>query len=173
VFGLDIEEARLERARVAAKSETIDVSRQGWLEALREATAGRGPDVAVDAVGMEAHHGLFESLANAIHVQRGTINALRMCVDAVRRGGVVSIVGVYGMSYDNFPIGQLFDKGIRLAMGQAPVHAVIDELLDDVRAGELRADDVISHQRPLSDVVEAYEMFLEKRDGCVKVVLKP
>jgi S-(hydroxymethyl)glutathione dehydrogenase/alcohol dehydrogenase len=122
---------------------------------------------------MEAHHGLLESLKNVAHLQAGSINALRMCADAVRRGGVITIVGVYGMPYDNFPIGQLFDKGIRLAMGQAPVHTYIDELLERVRAGELRLDDVISHTMPLRDVGRAYEIFNEKTDNCVKVVLKP
>jgi threonine dehydrogenase-like Zn-dependent dehydrogenase len=173
VFGLDREPYRLARAKEVAGSEVFDISSDGWLEALRDATQGRGVDVAIDAVGMEAHHGLIESLKNVAHLQAGSINALRMCADAVRRGGVITIVGVYGMPYDNFPIGQLFDKGIRLAMGQAPVHTYIDELLERVKAGELRLDDVISHTLPLADVGRAYEIFNDKTDNCVKVVLKP
>jgi threonine dehydrogenase-like Zn-dependent dehydrogenase len=82
-------------------------------------------------------------------------------------------VGVYGLSYDNFPIGQLFDKGVRLAMGQAPVHTVIDELLEAIKARRLRADDVVSHRLPLSDVATAYDLFNTKREDCVKVVLTP
>jgi len=127
----------------------------------------------IDAVGMEAHHGLFEKLKNVAHLEVGSLNGLKMCIDAVRRGGVLSILGVYGVPYDNFPLGQLFDKGVRLAMGQAPVHAVIDELLDHVKAGRLRADDVITHRIPLDRVSDAYEIFNEKRDNCVKVVLQP
>jgi threonine dehydrogenase-like Zn-dependent dehydrogenase len=173
VFGLDVEEYRMARARETAKSETLDVSKEGWLEVLRDVTQGRGADVVVDAVGMEAHHGFIDKLKNIAHVEFGSLKALRMCADAVRRGGVLSIVGVYGMSYDNFPIGQLFDKGVRLAMGQAPVHAVIDELLEAIKAGRLKADDVISHRLPLSDVATAYDLFNSKRDQCVKVVLTP
>jgi S-(hydroxymethyl)glutathione dehydrogenase/alcohol dehydrogenase len=77
------------------------------------------------------------------------------------------------MPYDNFPIGQLFDKGVKLTMGQAPVHVYIDELLEKVKAGELRLDDVISHTLPLDEVGRAYEIFNDKVDNCVKVVLKP
>jgi S-(hydroxymethyl)glutathione dehydrogenase/alcohol dehydrogenase len=173
VFAFDREPYRLARAKEVAGSEVFDISRDGWLDFLRDATQGRGVDVAVDAVGMEAHHGLLESLKNIAHLQAGSINALRMCADAVRRGGVITIVGVYGMPYDNFPIGQLFDKGVRLAMGQAPVHTYIDELLERVKARELRLDDVISHTLPLADVGRAYDIFNDKADNCVKVVLKP
>jgi len=127
----------------------------------------------VDAVGMEAHHGLFDKLKNVAHVEVGSLNGLRMCIDAVRRGGTISILGVYGVPYDNFPLGQLFDKGVRLAMGQAPVHVIIDELMGHIRDGRLRADDVISHRIPLSRVAEAYDIFNKKEDGCVKVVLQP
>ena len=173
VFGLDREPYRLARAKEVAGSEVFDISKDGWLEFLRDSTQGRGVDVAVDAVGMEAHHGLLESLMNIAHLQSGSISALRMCCDSVRRGGTISIVGVYGMPYDNFPIGQLFDKGIKLVMGQAPVHVYIDELLEKVKAGELRLDDVISHTLPLDEVGRAYEIFNNKADNCVKVVLKP
>jgi threonine dehydrogenase-like Zn-dependent dehydrogenase len=173
VFGLDVEPYRLERARSVANAETLDVSKDGWLDVLRDVTGGRGPDVVVDGVGMEAHHGLFDKLKNMAHLEVGSLKAFRMCADAVRRGGVLSVVGVYGMSYDNFPIGQLFDKGVRLAMGQAPVHVVIDELLEAVETGRLRADDVISHRMQLTDVASAYDIFNAKRDECVKVVLTP
>ncbi len=173
VLAFDREPYRLARAKQLADAEVFDITRDGWLDAVRDTTEGRGVDVAVDAVGMEAHHGVLETLKNVAHLQAGSINALRMCIDAVRRGGVVSIVGVYGMPYDNFPIGQLFDKGIRLAMGQAPVHAIIDELLERVAKRELRLDDVISHRLPLADVSRAYDIFNDKQDNCVKVVLKP
>ncbi len=173
VFGLDIEGYRLEKARAVANVETLDISQDGWLEVLRDVTQGRGADVTVDAVGMEAHHGFLDKLKNIAHLELGSLNAFRMCTDAVRRGGVLSIVGVYGMSYDNFPLGQLFDKGVHLAMGQAPVHAVIDELMEAIADGRLRADDVASHRVALSDVSSAYEVFNQKRDNCVKVVMTP
>jgi S-(hydroxymethyl)glutathione dehydrogenase/alcohol dehydrogenase len=173
VFALDLEPYRLEKAKQVANSETINIRRSDWLDQLRAATGGRGADVVIDAVGMEAHHGLMGKLKNIVHLEVGSLNAFRMCCEAVRRGGFISVVGVYGVPYDNFPIGQLFDKGVQLAMGQAPVHDIIDELLVHVREGRLRADDVISHKLPLKDAPHAYEIFNEKKDGCVKVILHP
>lgn len=173
VIGLDREGYRLERARGAAKAEVIDIEKGNYIDELRAMTEGRGPDVCVDAVGMEAHHGFVEKLSNVVHAQVGSINALRDCISAVRRGGTVTIVGVYGVPYDNFPIGQIFEKGLRLQMGQVPVHKYIDELLAHVAEGRVRLDDVISHRVPLERAGDAYEVFNEKRDGCVKVVLKP
>lgn len=106
-------------------------------------------------------------------METGSIEALREAIRVVRRGGTISIVGVYGTPYDNFPIGQLFDKGISLKMGQAPVHNIIDSLLDLVVAGDIRLDDVISHQVPLSEGANAFEIFSKKQDNCVKVVMRP
>jgi threonine dehydrogenase-like Zn-dependent dehydrogenase len=96
-----------------------------------------------------------------------------MAFTAVRRGGAVSIVGVYGTRYANFPLGQLIDKNLRVRGGQAPVHEYIDELISLIQTGRLRTDDVISHVMPLEDVALGYEIFNDKRDGCVKVVLQP
>lgn len=173
VIGLDIEGYRLERARGTAKAEIIDMTNNDYIERLRDMTGGRGPDVAIDAVGMEAHHTLREKASNLIHAQVGTINAFRDCLRAVRRGGVISVVGVYGVPYDNFPWGQMFEKGVRVALGQAPVHAYIDELITAVTERKVRLDDVISHLVPLDKAGAAYDMFNDKKDGCVKVILKP
>ena len=173
VIGLDIEGYRLERARGAAKADVIDMTKGDYVEQLRAMTGGRGPDVCVDAVGMEAHHNILEKAANVVHAQVGTINALRDCLKAVRRGGVIPVVGVYGVPYDNFPWGQMFEKGIRTQLGQVPVHKYIDELLQHVVEGRVKLDDVISHRVPLAKAGDAYEVFNSKKDGCTKVVLKP
>ena len=173
VIGLDIEGYRLERARGAAKADIIDMTKGDYVEQLRAMTGGRGPDVCIDAVGMEAHHGLVEKLSNVVHAQVGTISAFKDCVRAVRRGGTISVVGVYGMPYDNFPWGQMFDKGVQVRLGQCPAHVYIDELLAHVAEGRVKLDDVISHRIPLEKAGEAYEIFNAKKDGCVKVVLKP
>lgn len=172
VIGVDRENYRLERARTAAGAETVHEGEEA-IDFIRERTGGRGADVVVDAVGMEAHRTLLDKVTNIVHAQVGTIDVLRSAASAVRRGGTISIVGVYGMSYDNFPIGQLFDKGVRLNMGQALVHRYIDDLLGHVESGKLRLDDVISHRLPLEDAVKAYDMFNKKEDDCVKVVLRP
>lgn len=107
------------------------------------------------------------------HAEIGSIEVLKNCISAVRRGGFVSVVGVYGISYDAFPLGQIFDKGIRMAFGQAPVQKYIDELIEVLKQQKIRLDDIITHRLPLADAPRAYDLFCEKKDGCVKVVLKP
>jgi threonine dehydrogenase-like Zn-dependent dehydrogenase len=94
-------------------------------------------------------------------------------MSAVRRGGIVSVLGVYPTTYDNFPIGQFFDKGITLKGGQAPAHKHIDVLLNYVKEGKVKLDDIITHRLPLTEVAHAYEIFKDKKEDCVKVVLKP
>lgn len=173
VIGVDRENYRLQRAGEVAKAETLNFEDVDVAERVREMTNGRGADVVVDAVGLEAHRTPLKKLTNVLHAQAGSMDALRTAIRTVRRGGTVSIVGVYGLPYDNFPLGQLFDKGISLKMGQAPVHAVIDRLLEYVIAGRVRLDDVISHRLPLEDGPRAYELFCKKQDDCVKVVLRP
>lgn len=173
VIGVDREPYRLRRAREVAGAEVLDTTKGKVSEQVQELTHGRGADIAIDAVGLEAHRSPLDKLKNAWHAQTGSIDALRDAFTSVRRGGTVSIVGVYGMSYDNFPIGQIFDKGISIKSGQAPVHVVVDELLRHVVEGRVRLDDVISHRLPLIEGPAAYEMFSKKQDECVKVVLKP
>jgi alcohol dehydrogenase len=173
VIGIDLLDYRLEIARKTARSETLNLNDTDVVEAIREMTDGRGADVCIDAVGMEANRTFFEKLANIIHLQAGTIKALNLCISAVRRGGVVSIVGVYGLPYDHFPLGQLFEKGLTLRMGQVPVHQYIDELLSLVSEHKVLLNDIITHQLPLQEAAYAYEIFNEKKDDCLKVVLKP
>ena len=173
VIGVDIQEYRLTTARKTAKSETINAAETDPIEAIRELTEGHGADVCVDAVGMEADRNLGDKLANVWHGQIGSIKALKNCISAVRRGGFVSVVGVYGIPYDAFPLGQIFDKGIKMAFGQAPVHKYIDELIGLLENGKIRLDDIITHRMPLSEAPDGYDIFCEKKDDCVKVVLKP
>jgi alcohol dehydrogenase len=101
------------------------------------------------------------------------MKVLEYCLDAVRRGGVVSVVGVYGSPYDNFPLYKWFDKGIKLVGGQAFVQRYIDQLLAFVVEGKVKLDDIISHTVPLVDASAMYDIFNNKEDNCVKVVLKP
>jgi S-(hydroxymethyl)glutathione dehydrogenase / alcohol dehydrogenase len=173
VIGVDIQEYRLTTARKTAKSETINAAEVDPIEAIRELTEGRGADVCVDAVGMEADRNLGDKVANVWHGQIGSIKVLKNCISAVRRGGFVSVVGVYGIPYDAFPLGQIFDKGIKMAFGQAPVHKYIDELIGLLENHKIRLDDIITHRMPLSEAPHGYDIFCEKKDACVKVVLKP
>jgi S-(hydroxymethyl)glutathione dehydrogenase/alcohol dehydrogenase len=173
VFGVDLVPERLRMAAMAAGSETIDCGSEDPVERIREMTGGRGADVCVDAVGLETHRSMLKKVSNAIHLQRGSITTLEDCLSAVRRGGRVTVVGVYGGVYDNFPLGQMLDKGITLRTGQALVHGHIDELMKLVEMGALVLDDIITHPLPLSEAPRAYDIFNRKEEGCVKVVLKP
>jgi len=98
---------------------------------------------------------------------------VELAFSAVRRSGRVSIMGVYGTDYDNFPLGQMLDKGLRVQTGQATVHKFIDELMDMVVSGTLKADDIISHRLPLDRAPDGYRVFNKKLEQCTKVVLKP
>lgn len=173
VIGVDLEEYRLQMARDVCLSETINLHEVDPVEAIREMTGGRGADVCIDAVGQEAERSIWDRIANIVHLQVGSLNGLRMCLSAVRRGGVVSVVGVYAVPYDNFPLGQIFDKGITMRFGQAPVQAFIDDLLQWVENRRIRLDDIITHRLPLTEASHAYDIFNRKQDGCVKVVMFP
>ena len=173
VFGVDILDYRLDMAKRAGDCTRINADREDPVERIRELTGGRGADVVIDAVGMEADRNLLEKVNAAVHLQRGTMKVLRQCFSAVRRGGRVSILGVYATPYDNYPLHQQFDKGIRVMGTQAPVHNHIDHLLDLVERREVRLDDIITHRMPLGDANKAYKMFNNKEDDCLKVVLKP
>ena len=173
VIGVDLENYRLEMARRSAKSETINLKDVDPIEAIRDMTDGRGADVCIDAVGMEADKSILDRALSVVHMEKGTINALKMCFSAVRRGGIVSVVGVYGSPYDNFPLYQVFDKGLTIRAGQAPVQLFVDELYSWVDQGKIVLDDIITHTLPLEQASHAYEIFNKKEDNCVKVVLKP
>ena len=173
VIGVDIQPYRLEKAKQAAKSEVINAAEEDVVERIREMTAGRGADVCIDAVGMEADRSVLEKVLNTVRLQAGTTNVLENCFSAVRRGGVVTVVGVYGSYYDKFPLGQAFDKNLTIRMGQAPVQVYIDKLLELVAQGKVTLDDIITHDLPLSQAPHAYKIFNNKEDDCVKVVLKP
>jgi threonine dehydrogenase-like Zn-dependent dehydrogenase len=189
VFGIDLVDERLAMARRHG-IEAIDLCRHDDLAAtLREMTDGRGPDSVIDAVGMEAHGapvaqtaqrlvGLLPDKLAAPLMQRAGVDrlaALHMAIDLVRRGGTISISGVYGGIIDPMPMLQMFDKGVTLRMGQANVHRWIDDLLPLVSdpADPLGVLDLTTHRWPLSDAPKAYQMFQEKSDGAIKVVLTP
>ena len=173
VIGVDILPYRLEKARLTAKSETINADEMDVIEVIREMTGGYGADVCIDAVGMEAHRSVMEKAMNVVQAEKGTMKVFESCLDAVRRGGRVSVVGVYGSPYDNFPLYKWFEKNIQLLGGQAWVHNYIDHLMDLVVTNKVVLDDIITHTVPLSQASKMYDIFNKKEDNCVKVVLKP
>ncbi len=173
VIGIDLLPYRLKIAQDAANSTVINGKEQDPVQVIRDMTEGRGADIVIDAVGMEADRGLLDKVSATVHGEGGTIEVFGQAVSAVRRGGTVIPIGVYGTSYSNFPLGQIFDKGLRLAMGQATVQYYIDDLMELVRMGKVRLDDIITHKVPLDEGVAAYDVFNKKEEDCLKVVLNP
>jgi threonine dehydrogenase-like Zn-dependent dehydrogenase len=189
VIGLDLVADRLTRAR-GHGVETIDVTEHDGLAAyVRDLTDGRGPDSVIDAVGMEAHGARMGALAQRLAgflpdaVARKAIevagvdrlSALHLAIELVRRGGTISISGVYGGAVDPMPMMQLFDKQVTLRMGQANVRRWLDDILPLVGGEEdvLGTESFATHHLPLTEAPQAYETFQKKQDGAFKVVLRP
>jgi S-(hydroxymethyl)glutathione dehydrogenase / alcohol dehydrogenase len=173
VIAVDPETYRLRRAEEVNKVEILNANDEDLMKKIYDMTGGRGADVCVDAVGMEATRTVGEKIKAVINLEKGTPKVMENCFKAARRGGVVTVVGVYGSPYDNFPIHTLFDKALRVQFGQAPVHKYIDELFELTLNGKVILNDIISHRLPLEQASHAYDIFKKKQDDCVKVVLKP
>lgn len=173
VIAVDPLQYRLDKARSVNNVDTLDANDEDLMEKIRDMTNGRGADVAIDAVGMEANRTFLEKAKAVLNVEKGTMKVIEMCTEAVRRSGTISVVGVYASPYDNFPIHRIFDKGLIMQFGQAQVHMYIDQCFEFVRSGKVILDDIITHTLPLDKASEAYDMFKKKTDDCVKVVLKP
>jgi threonine dehydrogenase-like Zn-dependent dehydrogenase len=140
---------------------------------ILEQTQGRGVDASIDAVGFEAKGSTAETVMTTLKVEGSSGKALRKCIAATRRGGTVSIPGVYAGFVHAFLIGDAFDKGLTFKMGQTHVQRLLPKLLDSIAAGELKPEVIISHRMKLSDAPRAYEIFNEKQEECRKVVLTP
>ncbi len=167
---------RLDMAKKAANAEGIlweGGKDKDVIEAIRAVTQGRGADVCIEAVGFEPDRTLLDRAKAVINLEKGSSKVLEACMSAVRRGGIVSVLGVYPTTYDNFPVGQFFDKGIIMRGGQAPAHKHIDKLLAYVQEGKVKLDDIITHRLPLTRISDGYSLFKKKEDNCVKVVADP
>jgi alcohol dehydrogenase len=173
VIAIDPLNYRLNKAREVNKVETINPHDTDPVEAIRSLTDGRGADVCVDAVGTEAERSFFDKVKAVVNMEKGTPKVMEQCFEAVRRGGTVTVVGVYGSPYDNYPVHRIFDKGLILQFGQAPVQKYIDNLLGLVAQQQVKLDDIVTHLLPLSEASHAYDIFKHKEDDCVKVILKP
>ncbi|MDT5197203.1 MAG: hypothetical protein QOH20_3957 [Mycobacterium sp.] len=189
VIAVDLVPERLARAQ-ARGIETIDVSQldSSLGDVVREMTDGRGTDSVIDAVGMEAHGSpvakaaqhltglLPDNLAKPLMQRAGVdrLDALYNAIDVVRRGGTISLIGVYGGMADPMPMLTLFDKQVQLRMGQANVKKWVDDIMPLLTDDDpLGVDAFATHTLPLADASYAYEVFQKKKDGAVKIVLKP
>jgi len=173
IYMVDSERYRLDFAVTAYDVIPVDFSEVDASEFILEQTAGRGVDASIDAVGFEAKGSTTETVLSALKLETSSGEVLRQCIGATRRGGVVSIPGVYAGFIHAFLIGDAFDKGLTLAMGQTHVQKFLPELLEFVEAGKLEPDIIISHRMKLADAARGYEIFDKKEEDCRKVVLTP
>ncbi len=176
VIAIDNVPERLALAETQGGAETIRDD-EDVVERLKQMTGGRGPDACIDAVGLESHgHGLgavYDKVEQMVKLETDRPHALRQAIQACRKGGVVSIPGVYGGFINKMPIGAAFSKGLTLKMGQTHVQRYLQPLLDRIERGEIDLTFVITHRLPLEKAPDAYRIFRDKKDGCIKVVLTP
>jgi threonine dehydrogenase-like Zn-dependent dehydrogenase len=177
VIAIDRIPERLMMAKTKCNAEIINYEEIDAGEALKEMTGGRGPDACIDAVGMEAHgtgvDALYDQAMQAIRMESDRPTALRQVIVACRKGGNVSLAGVYGGLIDKMPMGAAFNKGLKFKMGQTNVHKYLQPLLESIREGKIDPSFVITHRLPLQDAPRGYEIFKHKQEECIKIVLKP
>ena len=168
-----------ERLRMAASAgaELVNFDDEAVFDRLQQLTGGRGPDACIDAVGLEAHGATVDAYIDraktATFLATDRPNALRQAIQACRKGGIVSIPGVYGGFLDKVPLGAAFQKGLTFRMGQTHVMRYMKPLLERIERGEIDPSFVITHRLPLEDAPKGYRLFRDKKNECVKVVLKP
>jgi threonine dehydrogenase-like Zn-dependent dehydrogenase len=177
VIAIDRFPDRLRMAREQGGAETLNYEEVDVYDTLMDMTGGRGPDACIDAVGMEAHgHGLqyaYDRAKQATMLETDRPIVLREAITACRNGGTVSVPGVYGGFIDKFPMGSVMNRSLTIKTGQTHVQRYLQPLLEKIRNGEIDPSFIVTHQMPLDDAPEGYEMFKHKQDECIKVVLKP
>ena len=178
VIAIDHIPERLRMATEQGSAITINYAETGdVIEALKEYTGGRGPDACIDAVGMEADGNSVDwwtdRAKEAVRLSVDRAHVLREAIQACGKGGTVSIPGVYGGFIDQMPMGTAFAKGLTFKLGQTHVQRYLRPLLDRIQNGEIDPAFVITHRMPLDEAPRAYEIFRNKEDNCIKVVLKP
>jgi threonine dehydrogenase-like Zn-dependent dehydrogenase len=175
VIVVDHVEYRLEFAKRFAQCEVIDFkSVNDMAEHIKKMTDWLGADVCIDAVGCEAAGSVAQSLTGRyMKLQAGAATALHWCINSVRKGGTVSIVGVYGPTFNAVPIGNAINKGLTLRMNQASVKRHLPRLIEHIQAGRISPKEMITHRIPLEEVSDAYHLFSSKLDNCIKPILIP
>jgi threonine dehydrogenase-like Zn-dependent dehydrogenase len=176
VIAIDRFAERLKKAEQAG-AETLNYDEVDVLEALKDMTGGRGPDRCIDAVGMEAHmHGIqhgYDRVKQAFRMETERPGVLRQAITACRNGGTVSVPGVYGGFADKIPVGAIVNKALTIKSGQTHVQRYMRPLLERIEAGEIDPSFIITHRLRLDEAPMAYEVFRNKEDNCIKVVMRP
>jgi threonine dehydrogenase-like Zn-dependent dehydrogenase len=177
VIAIDRFTERLAMAATHGKAEILNYDEVDVLDALRAMTGGQGPDACIDAVGLEAHgttlDAWYDRVKTKMYLATDRPHALRQAINACRKGGTVSIPGVYGGFLDKFPLGAAFAKGLTLKMGQTHMHKYLRPLLERIERGEIDPSFVITHRVTLDDAPAMYSTFRNKQDECIKVIMRP
>jgi threonine dehydrogenase-like Zn-dependent dehydrogenase len=177
VIAIDSIAERLQMAKEHGQAEVLNYQDVDVFEALKELTGGRGPDACIDAVGMEAHgtaiDAIYDRVKQAVWLETDRLHVLRQAIQACRKGGTVSIPGVYGGFLDKVPFGAAFHKGLTFRTGQTHVHKYLRPLLVSIERGIIDPSFIITHRMRLEDAPRGYELFNKREDRCIKVVLKP
>ena len=176
VIAIDRYPERLQMAKDGG-AETINYEEANVYETLMETTGGRGPDSVIDAVGMEAHaHGItyaYDRVKQALMLETDRPIALREAIMCCRNGGNVSVIGVYGGFIDKFPMGSFMNRSLTMKTGQAHIQRYWGKLLEKIQNGEIDPSFIITHRMRLDDAPKGYDIFNNKEDNCIKIVLKP
>lgn len=141
-------------------------------ETLKEITKG-GADVVIDCAGMDGKKSPLEFVEQKLKLQGGTLGPIQIATKAVRKFGTLQLTGVYGGLYNMFPLGPFFTRNVTIKMGQAPARAYMQTLYHQIVKGEFDPTDIVTHQLPLTEAEHAYDIFHNKKDNCIKVILKP
>jgi threonine dehydrogenase-like Zn-dependent dehydrogenase len=177
VIAIDKVPARLEMARNNGGAETLNFEEVNVLEALREMTGGRGPDHCIDAVGMEADgtgaEYYYDKAKQTVRLQTDRAYVLRQAITCCRKGGTISIVGVYGGLLDKFPMGAAMNKALQFRMGQMFAQKYIPRLLDHIKNGDVDPSYLMTHKWALEEGPKGYQMFKNRKNTCMRVVFEP
>jgi threonine dehydrogenase-like Zn-dependent dehydrogenase len=173
IFMIDHHPYRLEFAHQTYDVLPINFDEVDPAEFIVEKTSYRGVDAAIDAIGFEAKGSALETVMTNLKLEGSSGKALRQCIAAVRRGGTISVPGVYAGFIHGFLFGDAFEKGLTFRMGQTHVQRFLPELLEHIESGKLQPDVIISHRMPLAEAATGYKIFEKKEEDCRKVVLTP
>jgi len=178
VIAIDRVPERLQMAEKYGRAETVNFENEGVYDRLMEMTNGRGPDRCIDAVGTEAHGGgsldaLLDKAKTSVYLGTDRPHVLRETIMCCRKGGTISIPGVYLGFLDKIPFGAAMNKGLTLKMGQTHMHRYMRPLLERIEKGEIDPSFIITHRIKLADAPDGYKTFRDKQDGCIKVVMTP
>lgn len=173
VIAVDYIGYRLDHAKKVNRTETFDFTEYDDMgETLKEVTKG-GADVVIDCVGMDGKKSPLEYIEQKLKLQGGTLGPIQISTKAVKKGGTVQITGVYGGLYNMFPLGPFFSRNVTLKTGQAPARSYMQEIYEKIEKEEFDPTVIITHTLPLDEAPHGYEIFNNRQDGCIKVVLKP